>query len=103
MRSGITGSSWNAEKNVPNWKSHSERKRGVKSGSRDTGGRVQEDDASAFLASMSVDGRWGAADGIVECPSFPARYRRVMKIKRAAKYGFCSGVRIADLKVKRFA
>ena len=25
-----------------------------------------------------------------------------MKIKRAAKYGFCSGVRIADLKVKRF-
>jgi len=24
-------------------------------------------------------------------------------IKRAAKYGFCSGVRIADLKVKRFA
>jgi 4-hydroxy-3-methylbut-2-enyl diphosphate reductase len=26
-----------------------------------------------------------------------------MVIKRAAKYGFCSGVRIADLKVKRFA
>ena len=26
-----------------------------------------------------------------------------MKIVRAAKYGFCSGVRIADLKVKRFA
>ena len=26
-----------------------------------------------------------------------------MRIKRAAKYGFCSGVRIADLKVKRFA
>ena len=26
-----------------------------------------------------------------------------MKIKRADKYGFCSGVRIADLKVKRFA
>jgi (E)-4-hydroxy-3-methyl-but-2-enyl pyrophosphate reductase len=26
-----------------------------------------------------------------------------MLIKRAAKYGFCSGVRIADLKVKRFA
>ena len=26
-----------------------------------------------------------------------------MKIIRAAKYGFCSGVRIADLKVKRFA
>jgi (E)-4-hydroxy-3-methyl-but-2-enyl pyrophosphate reductase len=26
-----------------------------------------------------------------------------MKIKRATKYGFCSGVRIADLKVKRFA
>ena len=26
-----------------------------------------------------------------------------MKIKRASKYGFCSGVRIADLKVKRFA
>ncbi|HEX9493678.1 MAG TPA: 4-hydroxy-3-methylbut-2-enyl diphosphate reductase [Thermoanaerobaculia bacterium] len=26
-----------------------------------------------------------------------------MKIKRAGKYGFCSGVRIADLKVKRFA
>ncbi len=25
-----------------------------------------------------------------------------MRIKRAAKYGFCSGVRIADLKVKRF-
>ena len=25
-----------------------------------------------------------------------------MKIKRAEKYGFCSGVRIADLKVKRF-
>ena len=26
-----------------------------------------------------------------------------MRIKRAQKYGFCSGVRIADLKVKRFA
>jgi (E)-4-hydroxy-3-methyl-but-2-enyl pyrophosphate reductase len=26
-----------------------------------------------------------------------------LNIKRAAKYGFCSGVRIADLKVKRFA
>ncbi|HVT45593.1 MAG TPA: 4-hydroxy-3-methylbut-2-enyl diphosphate reductase [Thermoanaerobaculia bacterium] len=26
-----------------------------------------------------------------------------MKIKRAKKYGFCSGVRIADLRVKRFA
>ena len=26
-----------------------------------------------------------------------------MNVKRAAKYGFCSGVRIADLKVKRFA
>jgi 4-hydroxy-3-methylbut-2-enyl diphosphate reductase len=26
-----------------------------------------------------------------------------MKIKRAAKYGFCSGVRVADIKVKRFA
>jgi (E)-4-hydroxy-3-methyl-but-2-enyl pyrophosphate reductase len=31
------------------------------------------------------------------------RYRDGMNIKRAAKYGFCSGVRIADLKVKRFA
>jgi 4-hydroxy-3-methylbut-2-enyl diphosphate reductase len=31
--------------------------------------------------------------------TFPA----AMKVKRAAKYGFCSGVRIADLKVKRFA
>lgn len=29
--------------------------------------------------------------------------RKRMIIKRAAKYGFCSGVRIADLKVKRFA
>jgi 4-hydroxy-3-methylbut-2-enyl diphosphate reductase len=26
-----------------------------------------------------------------------------MKIKRAAKYGFCSGVRVADIKVRRFA
>jgi (E)-4-hydroxy-3-methyl-but-2-enyl pyrophosphate reductase len=26
-----------------------------------------------------------------------------MKIKRAGKYGFCSGVRVADIKVKRFA
>jgi 4-hydroxy-3-methylbut-2-enyl diphosphate reductase len=26
-----------------------------------------------------------------------------MKVKRASRYGFCSGVRIADLKVKRFA
>jgi 4-hydroxy-3-methylbut-2-enyl diphosphate reductase len=26
-----------------------------------------------------------------------------MRVKRASKYGFCSGVRIADLKVKRFA
>jgi len=26
-----------------------------------------------------------------------------MVIKRAAKYGFCSGVRVADIKVKRFA
>ena len=26
-----------------------------------------------------------------------------MQIKRAAKYGFCSGVRVADIKVKRFA
>ncbi|HEX6642105.1 MAG TPA: 4-hydroxy-3-methylbut-2-enyl diphosphate reductase [Thermoanaerobaculia bacterium] len=30
-------------------------------------------------------------------------FRLPMKVKRAAKYGFCSGVRIADLKVKRFA
>jgi len=29
--------------------------------------------------------------------------RKPMNVKRAAKYGFCSGVRIADLKVKRFA
>jgi len=29
-------------------------------------------------------------------------FRSLMKVKRAAKYGFCSGVRIADLKVKRF-
>jgi (E)-4-hydroxy-3-methyl-but-2-enyl pyrophosphate reductase len=28
---------------------------------------------------------------------------RPIRIKRAEKYGFCSGVRIADLKVKRFA
>jgi (E)-4-hydroxy-3-methyl-but-2-enyl pyrophosphate reductase len=27
----------------------------------------------------------------------------MISVKRAAKYGFCSGVRIADLKVKRFA
>jgi (E)-4-hydroxy-3-methyl-but-2-enyl pyrophosphate reductase len=27
----------------------------------------------------------------------------VMKIKRAERYGFCSGVRVADIKVKRFA
>lgn len=27
----------------------------------------------------------------------------VMQIKRAAKYGFCAGVRIADRKVRRFA
>ncbi len=26
-----------------------------------------------------------------------------MKVKRAAKYGFCSGVRVADIKVRRFA
>lgn len=26
-----------------------------------------------------------------------------MKVKRAKKYGFCSGVRVADLKVRRFA
>jgi (E)-4-hydroxy-3-methyl-but-2-enyl pyrophosphate reductase len=31
------------------------------------------------------------------------RLHRRMNVKRAAKYGFCSGVRIADLKVKRFA
>src|SRR5918997_744695 len=30
-------------------------------------------------------------------------FRTLMKVKRAAKDGFCSGVRIADLKVKRFA
>jgi (E)-4-hydroxy-3-methyl-but-2-enyl pyrophosphate reductase len=30
-------------------------------------------------------------------------FRTLMRVKRAAKYGFCSGVRIADLKVKRFA
>jgi 4-hydroxy-3-methylbut-2-enyl diphosphate reductase IspH len=33
----------------------------------------------------------------------PRAFRLPMKVKRAAKYGFCSGVRIADLKVKRFA
>src|SRR3954464_2121986 len=33
-------------------------------------------------------------------PAFPSSD---MNVKRAAKYGFCSGVRIADLKVKRFA
>lgn len=30
-------------------------------------------------------------------------FTQPMKVKRAEKYGFCSGVRIADLKVKRFA
>lgn len=30
-------------------------------------------------------------------------FSATMKTKRAEKYGFCSGVRIADLKVKRFA
>jgi (E)-4-hydroxy-3-methyl-but-2-enyl pyrophosphate reductase len=35
---------------------------------------------------------------------FPPRaFHGPMIVKRAAKYGFCSGVRIADLKVKRFA
>ena len=29
--------------------------------------------------------------------------RCVMRVKRASKYGFCSGVRVADIKVKRFA
>src|SRR5213076_407105 len=33
----------------------------------------------------------------------PAFLSSDMNVKRAAKYGFCSGVRIADLKVKRFA
>src|SRR3954447_19400025 len=33
-------------------------------------------------------------------PAFPSSD---MNVRRAAKYGFCSGVRIADLKVKRFA
>jgi len=33
----------------------------------------------------------------------PLAFPLPMKVKRAAKYGFCSGVRIADLKVKRFA
>jgi 4-hydroxy-3-methylbut-2-enyl diphosphate reductase len=33
----------------------------------------------------------------------PQRSMTAMQVKRAAKYGFCSGVRIADLKVKRFA
>lgn len=36
---------------------------------------------------------------IARAPALPP----TMKVKRAAKYGFCSGVRIADLKVKRFA
>ena len=26
-----------------------------------------------------------------------------MRVKRAAKYGFCAGVRVADLKARRFA
>src|SRR3954469_11757501 len=34
--------------------------------------------------------------------SSPCSLTPPMKVKRAAKYGFCSGVRIADLKVKRF-
>lgn len=33
----------------------------------------------------------------------PCCWMACMKVKRAEKYGFCSGVRIADLKVKRFA
>lgn len=40
---------------------------------------------------------------IQECLPLIERYKFPMKVKRAAKYGFCSGVRIADLKVKRFA
>ena len=32
-----------------------------------------------------------------------AMFSPSMRVKRASKYGFCSGVRIADLKVKRFA
>jgi hypothetical protein len=36
MRKGMTGRSWNAEKNVPNWKSQSATNRGVKRDGRDT-------------------------------------------------------------------
>lgn len=35
-------------------------------------------------------------------PPAPPALTPTMKVIRAAKYGFCSGVRIADLKVKRF-
>ena len=38
-----------------------------------------------------------------DCTGGMVVFRSLMKVKRAAKYGFCSGVRIADLKVKRFA
>src|SRR6476646_6691649 len=54
-----------------------------------------------------------ARDFILQPSSFILRVARMfiesnglnqtVQVKRAAKYGFCSGVRIADLKVKRFA
>lgn len=38
-----------------------------------------------------------------DCGLFLPTSDETMKVKRAEKYGFCSGVRIADIKVKRFA
>src|SRR3954447_19257431 len=75
MRSGMAGRSWKAEKKVMNAYAHNMAKRGVNSGSRA-----------------------GTADDIGR-RILPAGHRvqRGVIIKRADKYGFCSGVRIADL------
>src|SRR6187200_3002969 len=72
-------------------KTHIPRKRRVKRGSGVGGACIGR---GIVPITHSSPAEW-----LTPVRAFP----QLMKVKRAAKYGFCSGVRIADLKVKRFA
>ncbi len=60
------------------------------------GGRPPEASRVVFQTGACVLGRtgWARPLGYTESP--------MIRIKRAQKYGFCAGVRVADQKVKRF-
>jgi (E)-4-hydroxy-3-methyl-but-2-enyl pyrophosphate reductase len=120
MRNGMTGRSWNAEKNVMNANAQRPKNSGVNRRScnvesvsfnliegKDGKGVVRKGNRFYLLTGLYgpylLTGLTHSSGRDLRIFTPAERFKPAMKIKRAAKYGFCSGVRIADLKVKRFA